>query len=744
MALVSSLFTAISGMRNHQTLLDVISNNIANVNTVGFKAGRVQFRDLLSQSIGGGFGSSFANNTGGVNPIQIGTGVSVAAVDTIQTQGTLQATGNATDLAITGDGFFITKQGNQTLYTRAGSFRFDSAGRLVDPNGGLVQGWSAAAPPGDPLGRIVVDSSNPTKIGNIQINAGTSMKAQETRNVAMVGNLDSGADHSKNYQTGQVGTTTISVSDYSFDGAGVYVPTVRTYTVGTKDINFTVYDSLGNSHSMTMTLTNLSDTQIPLAPPDATDPAVLAAGATIQANPGVSTRYENNTWSWSVSVDASDTSVAVAPDNMTYTDPVTGSLVRSSHSGLVHFNTDGSLDYVTYVDANTDSTGAAPDIAANPNRAALSTNAFGAWDISADEDRNTIIGFEGATVAAGDVAADSTRGGAAFDNPKTEFQTTLAGNPLENFQLSKLPIVLVYQSMNTLPAVTPPAGTTAGSYIDINNTPIGASTGAKTFSFFDDGSGSTGGAADSMVVGNKPVALYVQKFDIDWGGVSTITAADFDWQNQNDSSIAQNLAAGGLHSESAPDPLEAGGGIAFGDGDRDWSIGLGGPQPKVSRSAFGDRNGFTADASGSYQIINGVTYYIPNFSTVGLKSQDGFAQGILSGISVDQNGKIIGSFSNNQSNELAQVAVANFQNAGGLSKVGSTTFGESTNSGTAIIGTANTNGRGSVVGGVVEQSNVDLSQELTNMIVAQRGFEANARLITTSDRILDTLINLGR
>ena len=207
MALVSSLFTAISGLRNHQTMLDVISNNVSNVNTIGFKAGRVQFRDLLSQTVSSAFGSDAASGRGGVNGVQIGSGVSVAAIDTLHTQGTLQATGVATDMAINGDGFFVVKDGAQTLYTRAGSFRFDTAGNLVDSSGALVQGWSASSPSvlnastgvsvTDPFSKLRVDASNPQAINSIQIANTTTMKAQETTSVEMAGSLDAGANAAK-------------------------------------------------------------------------------------------------------------------------------------------------------------------------------------------------------------------------------------------------------------------------------------------------------------------------------------------------------------------------------------------------------------------------------------------------------------------------------------------------------------------------------------------------------------------
>jgi flagellar hook protein FlgE len=508
------------------------------------------------------------------------------------------------------------------------------------------------------------------------------------------------------------------VSDYSFDPLNPV--TTTTYTVGEHTMNFTVYDSLGNAHNLIMTMTNISDTQIPLGPID----SISQPGAT-NAQPA---RYENNTWAWSVAVDPADTSVRLAPDNMTYNDSVDGNLVRAAHSGLIHFNTNGSLDYVTYVDANANENGATPDLALNPERAPMADDANALdLDIIDDLNRNTVIGFEGATVTAGDQALDVTyTPGTQFDNP---FDETQASTP---FQLSKLPIVLVYQTVSGVPPITPPNTNTAGTLVvdPVFNNPV---TGLSPWGY----PGSL--AFNDMTInaaGGAPTMMYVQKFDIDWGGVSTITNADFDWLQQNNQDIAQQTAL------EAPIALDAGAGNP-GDGEKDWAIGIGGAQPKVISMGNGDRNGLTADTAGSFQIIGGVNVYIPKF-TAGLLSQDGFGQGTLTGVSVDQNGKIIGSFSNNQSNELAQVAIANFQNPGGLNKVGATTFGVSTNSGSPIVGTANSNGRGMVVGGVVEQSNVDLSQELTNMIVAQRGFEASARLITTSDRILDTLINLGR
>ncbi|WP_223692946.1 flagellar hook protein FlgE [Leifsonia poae] len=139
--MLRSLYSGISGLRSHQTMLDVTGNNIANVNTTAFKSGAVQFQDTLSQLVQGAGGPQA--QVGGTNPAQIGLGVLVAGISTNFTQGAAQATGRATDMMINGDGFFVVNVGGETQYTRAGSFDPDAQGRLVGPGGAILQGWNA-------------------------------------------------------------------------------------------------------------------------------------------------------------------------------------------------------------------------------------------------------------------------------------------------------------------------------------------------------------------------------------------------------------------------------------------------------------------------------------------------------------------------------------------------------------------------------------------------------------------------
>ncbi len=158
--MLRSLFAGISGLRVNQTMLDVTGNNIANANTIGFKSSSTVFQDTLSQMLTGASGQN--DDRGGTNPIQIGLGVQLAATATNFNQGSAQTTGRATDLMIQGDGFFVTRQGGENLYTRAGSFTFDEGGALVTPTGNRVQGYvlDAEGLPTGGLVDITLDDAN--------------------------------------------------------------------------------------------------------------------------------------------------------------------------------------------------------------------------------------------------------------------------------------------------------------------------------------------------------------------------------------------------------------------------------------------------------------------------------------------------------------------------------------------------------------------------------------------------------
>ena len=401
--MMRSLFSGISGLRAHQTMMDVVANNIANVNTTGFKSSNVIFEDTLSQIMrsAGAPGAGI----GGTNPAQVGLGVQVGTIQTNFLQGSAQTTNKPTDLLIQGDGFFVLKDGNEQVYTRAGAYTFDTDGYLVNSDGNYIQGFPATNGVVDPYGTP----------GDIRLQVGATIPSTPTSLVTIGGNIK--ADNTN--------TITLSATAYDIRGAGHPLSIVLTYNGATPGYDVAITDA---------------------------------------------------------------------------TDGTTG-------TGSIAFLPSGSSDLTT----------------------------------------------------------------------------------------------------------TP-----------------------------------------------SPQA--------------TITLAD----------------------------------------------------------------GTVVDMS-----LDGLTNY-NGVDSVGVKETNGASAGSLTQFQIAPNGTVIGIYSNGTKRNEAQIALANFNNPNGLEKLGDTTFRSSPNSGLAQIGVAGTGGRGVLQSGTLEMSNVDLGQEFTNLIIAQRGFSANSRVITTSDEMLQELVNIKR
>lgn len=205
--MLTSLFTGISGLNANGLALSVIGDNIANANTVGFKASRANFADILSQTLGG------------ASAMQVGRGTMIIDIQKLFTQGTLETTSNPLDLAIEGDGFFVVRQLNgPTYYTRAGQFRLDKEGYVVDPNGYRLQAYKMDA------------SGNVTgEIGDVYL-AGLMSDPSATNKISMQMNLDSRDDTPSAQWTPPSGTNLPASDTYNFSTA------------------ITIYDSLGNPH----------------------------------------------------------------------------------------------------------------------------------------------------------------------------------------------------------------------------------------------------------------------------------------------------------------------------------------------------------------------------------------------------------------------------------------------------------------------------------------------------------------
>ena len=189
-----SMYSGVSGLRVHQTKMDVISNNIANINTVGFKRSSTSFKDSFNQTL---TSATAANaDRGGLNPQQVGLGANVGSIVTIMGQGAAQRTDYGSDLMIDGDGFFIVKDPDGFSFTRAGVFEIDAKGNLVDANGYKVCGWKAVEDPDNPgQQKVVQDTVTPI---NIYEGDNLYVGAQPTKNVEFTGNFDPSVSPQKN------------------------------------------------------------------------------------------------------------------------------------------------------------------------------------------------------------------------------------------------------------------------------------------------------------------------------------------------------------------------------------------------------------------------------------------------------------------------------------------------------------------------------------------------------------------
>ena len=226
MSLINSLFAGVSGIRNHQSMLDVIGNNIANVNSIGYKGSRVTFSDTFNQFVR--YGTNPTDTAGGTNTFQVGLGMKLNSVDRNWNQGTFERTGITTDLALQGDGLFVLKKNGETFYSRAGAFIFDANGQLVNPqNGAIVQGKVATDDGTIPRGN---------NLENINIDSNLRLPAISTTDISWGGNLDSTSPvtRSENYeQSGNI------------DADMVIGSTVTE--------NNTIYDELGNAYDFQTT-----------------------------------------------------------------------------------------------------------------------------------------------------------------------------------------------------------------------------------------------------------------------------------------------------------------------------------------------------------------------------------------------------------------------------------------------------------------------------------------------------------
>jgi flagellar hook protein FlgE len=448
--------------------MDVIGNNLANINTYGFKRNRVNFQDIFYQQLQGA--ARPTETLGGVNPKEVGLGMSVASIDTIHIQGAFQTTAVVTDLAIQGNGFFILDDRGSQVYTRAGNFALDQTQTLVNPGNGMkVMGWMAQ----DIGGVQILDVSR--NVEELIIPVGAKDPARATTVVNFACNLDK------------------RMPEIPED------PTLAQIRQGTWNASIEIYDSFGEAHVLQVSLTKV---------------------------PGV-----NNSWNAAVVVDPQNEIPTNATIGLGDEPPAPGGAAVFT----INFSNDGTL----------------------------------------------LSAIDGAGNESGGI-----------------------GNVVMN---------LAYDVQGATPD------------------------------------------ADG--------ALVRQVFQLNLGNVGS--------------------------------------------------------------------------------TINSITQYSEDSSSKPV-SQDGYTMGYMDSFKIDSTGTITGVFSNGTTRVLGQVALATFPNQGGLEKAGDNAFRTTNNSGRADIGPSGVAGKGKIISGALEMSNVDMADQLTDMIITQRGFQVNSRTIQTADQLLQELLTLKR
>ncbi|MEZ6064980.1 MAG: flagellar hook protein FlgE [Planctomycetaceae bacterium] len=554
--MANSLLTGVSGLNSHQQMLNVIGNNIANMNTTGYKARTALFSDLLYDTLSAGSGGT-AGVLGGTNPTQVGTGSRLSQIDVNLAQGNFNSTGNDLDLGIDGDGYFVVQSGNSQLYTRAGVFRLDSNGFVVDPSTGFrVQRFGTL---GEPNG------SNPAfqTPGNsdILIPLGAVIPGQETSKASIGGNLPFRA-------TGPLAQIVESTDPLTESGAAATAATL----LNNLDANLTGYGA---------------------------GDAIVISGT-----------------------DADGTAVSV---NLAVTATTTLGDLLNAISGAFSGAT-ASIDAQGKINLTSANTG--------PSFLSLSLRD-----------------------AVGNVGA-------------SEFTT----NPFITSRNGK-----------------------------------DADTVEGAFQFFD-------GRGDAHLVN----LTFEKQADDTW----TLTA-DFP---SSEGTIIDGLVTGLVFNDD-------------GSFSRVTGSGLGNPAFEFQFAGQDEPQTITIDF-GASTGSDGITS-LSTGASISL-TQDGFGVGSLTSIRVNGDGQVDGIASNGRTIPLAQLAIAKFSNPNGLEGIGQNYFMSSTSSGNPQLGTARSGSRGTIRAGELEQSNVDLALEFTRLIVAQRGFSANARTITVSSEILEELTNLIR
>ena len=687
--MMRSMFSGVSGLKGHQTRMDVVGNNIANVNTTGFKASRVTFADMISQNLSGAAAPD--GTLGGVNPKQIGLGMSVASTDLIYTNGSVQQTGKNTDVAISrGNGLFVVSKGDQKYYTRNGAFEFDAQGNLTIPSTGLyVQGYMANG------GEVTPSGENTTKI---QIPAGKSMEAKSTISASYTKNLNAttpGYDVANilvKYADGTSGTT----NSYTPTETGKLVLTMSTgrkiyldssapaQTVGSAATG-TLYSS--TISNVTASTTGHVDANLQLDENNSSSPKKITIGGTeygTTANPIVrtgTTSLDSGTYAFgdAYNISGKITGVVSSP-------PSDVKLTLDANNTIKP----GSVVTVT-VPKPTSFTYKVGDTYTGQLKITSLTPQAGATVTTADG--NSAVLATAMTTPITSAAAPYAHTG----DPADGTITAITRESTYEYGGKKVSTI----SLNTKTGTS--IGGLIGKEYNRNDTFYPSVTTLVT-------------VYDSLGAEHSVPVVFTKSANNKWT-MSLGTGGDTYSITEKDGTTTNvTLTKSDLNFDST-------GAYLNGSASLNLTYGNGAAAQQVSMN------------------LAAVTQYAGT-STVSATS-DGNAAGTLSSVSIDSSGVITGTYTNGVRQKEAQIAMAQFNNPSGLTKMGGNLYQESNNSGTRTISGAADIGS-ELTTSALEMSNVDIADQFSDMIITQRGFQSNSKIITVSDEMLETLINMKR
>ncbi len=644
----TTLSTALSALNANSTAVAVVGNDLANLDTTGYKTTEVAFETLMAETMGG------------TNGFSLGLGTARPQTITQYTQGGLQTGLGGLNAAVQGQGFFMVADGKgNTLYTRDGTFTTGNNGYLVDANGLRVQGWSAGA-------NGIVNTNAAT--GDISVPSGTLFPPVASTKVTLSMNLDSAAI---------AGTTT-----------GV--------TSGTFSQPITVYDSLGTAHTLTATFTkNQVETEL------GTTPATAVTGS--------------DTATFNVSTGGTPSTITItSADGSTLAEQVAALNTQLGASGVsASINSAGVLQFAS---ANPFS------IAASATCATATGNLVSTTAPTPIE--NAALNNTSYTPAANDALSITVAGQTVTTNIETGTDTTPTETDVDNINaaLKTAGIMGVTATLDengqTVASAGPPV-TYAYTSIQLQGTadftasvtPSGGTPAPLTI---------TPMAAGSQNTWNWQVTMPGS--DLASGTTTTVassaTSGQLTFDPKTGLLLTPSLTNGTINLLTGSGQTDLAGALADGAtmNDITWDL-------------YG--------SSGSPLVTQ-----MNQASAVSANTADGSSAAQLTTVTMGDGGQLMAQFSNGKSVAIAQLSIANIPNPNSMLSIGNNDFEATSQTAAPIVGTANTGGRGAVVGGALESSTVDIATEFSNLITLQNAYQANSRVITTEDQILQQTVSL--